>query len=288
MAVHRAGTLTGAARTLGLAQGTVSEQLRALEKTLGTQLFERRPRGVLPTPAADDLARQIAAPLDALGIAVAGITGELGHHQPQPPVRLGGPAEFLATQALPALASLINQQVRIHVSVGLADDLIERVHTGHLDLAICTFRPRGRRLRAEPLAEEHFVLVGAPQIATTLPTPVDATSLAGLPLISYAHDLPILRRYWRQVFSTRLDAQPVVVVPDLRAVASTVAAGAGITVLPRYLCCTYLDDGSLVELIETDDPPTNMSYLVYPPSSSSRPHADLVHDTLLRAGQAWR
>ncbi|MFC7512495.1 LysR substrate-binding domain-containing protein [Streptomyces thermocarboxydus] len=53
----------------------------------------------------------------------------------------------------------------------------------------------------------------------------------------------MLRRYWRHVFRTRLTARPAVVVPDLRGVRSSVVAGSGVTVLPRYLCERELEEG---------------------------------------------
>jgi DNA-binding transcriptional LysR family regulator len=70
LAVHREGSVTGAARRLALSQPTVTAQLQALEATLGRPLFVRQPRGVAPTPAADLLARPVARPLDHLaGVA---------------------------------------------------------------------------------------------------------------------------------------------------------------------------------------------------------------------------
>ncbi|GAA4238951.1 hypothetical protein GCM10022254_57020 [Actinomadura meridiana] len=47
----------------------------------------------------------------------------------------------------------------------------------------------------------------------------------------------------RRAFGTRLTRRPAVVVPDLRVALAAVTAGAGITVLPTYLCTTELDDG---------------------------------------------
>lgn len=66
LAVHRAGSFTAAARQLGLSQPTVTTQMRSLEEQLGRELFERQPRGVVPTSVADELAAEVAAPLDAL------------------------------------------------------------------------------------------------------------------------------------------------------------------------------------------------------------------------------
>lgn len=83
-----------------------------------------------------------------------------------------------------------------------------------------------------------------------------------MPLVAYAEDLPILRRYWRHVFRTRLTARPAVVVPDLRGVRSPVVAGSGVTVLPRYLCERELETGAFLALLSPEEPPINTSFLV--------------------------
>lgn len=77
LAVYRSGSFTGAARLLGLSQPTVTTQMRALERQTGRELFERLPRGVTPTPVADELAARVAAPLDELA-SVAGPTPPAG------------------------------------------------------------------------------------------------------------------------------------------------------------------------------------------------------------------
>ena len=51
-AVVGAGTLSGAARELGITQPTVGRQVDALEKSLGVSLFSRSPSGLQPTEAA--------------------------------------------------------------------------------------------------------------------------------------------------------------------------------------------------------------------------------------------
>ncbi|WP_443033897.1 LysR substrate-binding domain-containing protein [Streptomyces sp. AD681] len=66
-----------------------------------------------------------------------------------------------------------------------------------------------------------------------------------VPLVTYAEDLPILRRYWRTVFGKQLTTRAAVTVPNLYAVLSAVNAGAGVSVLPRSLCQEYLDSGRL-------------------------------------------
>ncbi|MFJ3222218.1 LysR family transcriptional regulator [Streptomyces sp. NPDC086783] len=289
LAVHRAGSFTGAARLLGLSQPTVTTQMRALEEQLGRELFERRPRGVVPTAVADELAAQVAAPLDAL--AAVAERGGPGADQTPEPVHLAGPAELLCTRAVPALAPLTDRGVRLRVSTGLTDELLDGLRGGRFDLVIATTRPRGRSLTSAPLGDEEFVLVASPAWAERIgPERVaaeGAAALHGVPLVSYAEDLPIARRYWRHVFGVRLSGQAAVTVPDLRGVRAAVAAGAGISVLPRYLCLEELASGALVALLSPEDPPINTAYLVRRPGAPDNPHVALVRERLLQAGRTW-
>ncbi|WP_017556081.1 LysR family transcriptional regulator [Nocardiopsis baichengensis] len=284
LAVYRAGSLTAGARLAGLSQPTATAQVKALETAMGRRLFERLPRGVAPTPVADDLAGRLAGPMDALE-AVAG--GASDAPAPVPPLHLGGPAEMLCTTGLPALAPLIGQGVRLRVATGLADDLLAGLRAGRLDLVVSSVRPRGRTLAAEPLADEDFVLVASPAWAERLdPGRLAAegpTALVGVPLVSYAEDLPILRRYWRHVFGERLTATPALTVPDLRGVAAAVAAGAGVSVLPRYLCTRELSSGALVALLEPEDPPINTGFLVQRAGAQTHPHLAPVRERLKAA-----
>ncbi|GGN48745.1 LysR family transcriptional regulator [Streptomyces albiflavescens] len=289
LTVHRSGSFTAAARLLSLSQPTVTTQMRSLEEQLGRELFERGPRGVAPTSVADELAAQVAAPLDAL--AAVADRGGFGADQPPDPVHVAGPAELLCTKALPALAPLTEQGVRLRISTGLTDDLLEGLRGGRFDLVIATTRPRGRTLTSVPLMDEEFVLVAsrawAKRIGPERVAAEGAAALHGVPLVTYAEDLPIARRYWRHVFGVRLTGQAAITVPDLRGVLAAVAAGAGITVLPRYLCLDALASGALVPLLSPEDPPINTGYLTQRPGGSENPHVALVRERLLQAGRAW-
>ncbi|MFJ9949441.1 LysR family transcriptional regulator [Kitasatospora sp. NPDC091207] len=287
LAVHRAGSFTAAAQVLGLSQPTVTTQIRALERQAGRELFERLPRGVAPTPVAEELAARIAGPLDALTAATgAGTRPEAGAE----PVHLAGPAELLSTLVLPALAPLVADGVRLRVTAGLTDHLLGELRAGRHDLVIATTRPRGRTLSAVPLGDEEFVLVAAPVWAERVRGRLAAEGPAALhevPLVAYAEDLPIVRRYWRHVFGRRLSCRAALTVPDLRGVVAAVAAGAGFAVVPRYLCADRLADGGLVLLHDPEDPPINTGYLVQRPGADLSGQSARVRDRLLVAARTW-
>ncbi|MFF5035981.1 LysR family transcriptional regulator [Nocardia salmonicida] len=291
LAVFRTGSLTAGAAQVGLSQPTVTTQIQALERHLGRPLFERLPRGVTPTAAGHELAARVSGPLEALEAVVSGAVTDRAA-PPEPPVLLGGPAEMLAAKVVPALAPLVADGVRLTVSTGITDDLLARLHSGALDLVFATTRPRGRTVLAEPLVDEEFLLVAAPEIADRIDTArlraEGPIALEGIPLVSYAADLPILRRYWRHVFETRLEAEPALIVGDLRAVLAAVVAGAGISVLPHYLCARERADGTLVTLLDPVDPPINTGFLARRVGAPSRPHVDLVRARLVEAARGWR
>jgi DNA-binding transcriptional LysR family regulator len=287
LAVYRTGSFTGAAQLLGLSQPTVTTQMRSLERQLGRELFERLPRGVAPTAVADDLAARIAPPLDEL----AAVTGPGPAPGTRPaPVHLAGPAELLCTRVLPALAPLVADGLRLRVTTGLTEPLLDELRAGRHDLVISTVRPRGRSLAAVPLMDEEFVLVAAPGWAERAMARLAAEGPAALhpvPLVTYADDLPIARRYWRHVFGRRLACPAAVTVPDLRGVLSAVVAGAGFTVLPRYLCLDELASGALVALHEPADPPINTGFLVQRPGTPGNPDVLRVRERLLATGRDW-
>ncbi|MFE6286545.1 LysR family transcriptional regulator [Streptomyces sp. NPDC057877] len=285
LAVYRAGSFTAAAPLLGLSQPTVTAQIRTLEQQTGQELFTRLPRGAEPTALAHELAARSAGPLDALASL------ESGHLSGQgAPVHLAGPSELLCTRALPALAPLVTAGVQLRVDTGLTEPLVEGLRAGRHDLVITTRRPRGRALPSAPLADEEYVLVAAPRWATRTEgmAPDSVCSvLKDIPLVTYAEDLPIVRRYWRLVLGKQLTTQAAVTVPNLYAVLSAVAAGSGYSVLPRSLCRDHLTAGTLTLLHDPDEPPLNTLFLVQRPGAEANPDVVRVRDTLRRSALTW-
>jgi DNA-binding transcriptional LysR family regulator len=277
LAVYRCGSVSAAAGLLGLAQPTVTAHVKTLEIDLGRPLFQRGPRGMTPTPAADHLAARIGPALDNLEQTVQ--HDLLGPDETfSRTVHLGGPAELVSARVLPSLAGLVGSGLRLRVNPGLPEQLLADLTAGGLDLVISTVRPRRRGLRVDALTDEEFALVAAPSWT--------AADIDRAPLIAYAENLPILRRYWRSVFDTRLTRTPAVVVPDLRGVLAIVIAGAGITVLPTYLCADELADGRVRRLHEPDIPPINTLFLAGR-DGPTHPAVAAVAGCLLRHAADW-
>ncbi|WP_086823861.1 LysR family transcriptional regulator [Streptomyces sp. NRRL B-24572] len=287
--VHRAGSFTRAAALLGLSQPAVTSQIRTLERQLGRPLFLRQARGVTPTTVGDELAHRAAPHLDALvEIAETGLAEESGVRT----LHLAGPPEFTALRALPALAPLVGQGLAVRASfLDDTEEILDGLAAGHHDLAIATVRPRGGLLVSIPLCDEEHVLVAAPRWAARLSPEVllgkGAVVLEHLPVVEVHESLPFVSRYWASVFETKPAAAATVIAPDLRAVRDVAASGAGLAVLPRYLCEEALERGHLVALLDPPVPPLRTYFLVARTGTLALPPLARAHEELLRAAGNW-
>jgi len=75
LAVAREGSLSGAARVLGITHSTVFRRIGAFEERLGVRLFERLPHGYALTPAGEEMrdsVSRIEEEIAALALKVAG------------------------------------------------------------------------------------------------------------------------------------------------------------------------------------------------------------------------
>ena len=107
LAVLREGSLSGAARRLGLTQPTVARHVAALERAIGTDLFLRSPRGLLPTETALEIApyaETLAATASALLRTASGRRGEVSGI-----VRISA-SEVVGVERLPVILTCLRQR----------------------------------------------------------------------------------------------------------------------------------------------------------------------------------
>lgn len=259
LAVYRSGTVSRAAEHLLLTQPAVSQHIAALEVAVGMPLFQRLPRRMVPTERGKALYQQIVAAMEQLEQVEQSFGARTS---PLPLVRMGAPAEFFYAEALPRLQPL---PIRLWVQHGLTETLLNACERGDLDIVFATQRSTMTGLEWEPLHTEEFVLIGngtMPPLAAEMPLGDVEQWLEAQRWVSYGAELPIIRRYWRQIFHHRPPIQPHLVVPDLRTVIEAVALGYGVSIVPRYLCQRGLSQATITLLWDAPEPVTNDAWLV--------------------------
>ena len=247
VAIYRAGSISGAAKLRHLTQPAVSQQLAALEALVGTSLFQRTPKGAIPTRRGQALYAQVFDALDRLERVSRSLRRSTTINE-QSTICLGAPPEYFYTFALERLRGVTFD---MHISFGEAKEQLTQLELGTLDAVISTAKPTQRTLQHRVLGQKQFVLVGPPAVA--LPAPDLSPAELGAWLnqqawVSYSVDLPITRRFWHQHLGTRFDARQRIVVPDLRAVLRAVELGYGLSILPEFLCQAALREGRIQEV----------------------------------------
>ena len=172
-------TVTEAANALGLAPSTVSEQIRALERSLGVSLFERQARGMTLTPAGTRLVGWARRLLGQAEQARREVTGD--HHV----VRLGALETIAATHLPGVLARLAERCPGLQVEVssdGSRDTLLAAVVAGDLAAALlldCDDELGGLGFAPPPAALDFADLGPVPLALVAAPD----HPLAGRPLV---------------------------------------------------------------------------------------------------------
>jgi len=172
---------TRAAGELKLTQTAVSRQIRALEDDLGVRLFERRNRAVFLTDAGADLAAAVAAGLERIAAAAAGLRGQPGQ------VVLSVELYLAVYWLMPRLSEFH----RVHPNVDLRVVAARRplaASRERFDLALqCSGRPSGPHPQVHAAAEEIFPVCSPAHLAGRA-GPLALDELEGERLLHFADE----------------------------------------------------------------------------------------------------
>lgn len=193
LAVARSGSFVASGKKLGLNHTTLARRLTTLERSLGTRLFDRSPRGVLATKAGLDLighAERIEDEVLAAGRSIEGQDVQLSGV-----VRLATPEAF-GNYFIAPRAHLLNA---VHPQIEL--ELAPESRTVNLskreaDIAIGLHRPDQGRMKASRLIDYRLGLFASETLLDRISPVDDVAALHGQPFISYIEemiDLPELR-----------------------------------------------------------------------------------------------
>jgi DNA-binding transcriptional LysR family regulator len=182
LAVARAGSLSGAARSLGVGHVTVGRRITLLEKRLGVTLLNRTPDGFATTSAGQAILRECAAMESAamdLERIVAGRDSLIAGS-----VRVTT-TEVLACQVVaPAIATLrqAHPGLQVDLIVGVRSlDIARR----DADVAVRLARPSAPDLICRKLGEMGFTLYASRRYLTRAGIPKHGQGLAGHDLITF-------------------------------------------------------------------------------------------------------
>jgi len=243
------GSFSAAAEALTYSQSAVSQQIAALEREAGTRLVERNGRGIRLTDAGRALVRRADAILVELAAADAELQAIAGLRGGR--VRVSTFASA-ATALLPAAVTAFraaHPAVQVELSlVEATEEAIGGLRTGRADLVLvarAAGEPPTDQVEAHRLLEDPMlaVLPGGHRLARRRTLRLD--DLAGEPWVlgggpGCSDRATILRACHAAGFEPRVTVD--FPTDDYNATQGMVAAGAGVTLLPRLALAVPRDD----------------------------------------------
>lgn len=169
-AVGRLGSLQAAADELGVSIGAVSQQVIKTEQQLGHQLFERQPKGMVPTPLGEDALPRLAEAFRLLSATVSSLQCRNDNV-----LTISVAPVFAARWLVPRLGDFTTRYPDISIRLDANPLIVDPTGTD-IDLCIRVGKGKWPGARAELLLPQWVFPVCTPALAATIREPADILS----------------------------------------------------------------------------------------------------------------
>ena len=231
-AVARAGSFTRAAEELGIGQPSLSQQIRALEKKIGTPLFERLGRSLRLTAfgeallePAQRILQQVAMAENSLANLREGVRGRL---------RVGVIPTILPYWIAPRIVDF--HKAFPEVDLQLVEDstprLVEQLQSGDLDIAVASLPVKNPDIICSELFREPLFLAVSKQHPLAGRPTVDLRAFADEPLLLLKEGHCLRDNVLMACTRARAELRSVFETNQLESIFQLIRAGFGVTLVP--------------------------------------------------------
>lgn len=258
------GSFRAAARALDISPSVVSHHISQLEQRLGVALLYRSTRKLAVT---EDGKRLLAEAQVMISAAEAGLNAVANRGD-----TLSGVLNVTipAVLALSAFTDRIARFAEAHPNVSLSldfSDLRRDVISGGVDVAIRMGWLQDSALKARKLGEVSRLLVGAASYVDAMPPPAQPEELREWRWLEFA---PVRRKpefLKAGGKSVQVRGPATISVNDAHAMHRLCRAGAGLSILPKYLVAEDLSSGAMVHVMPDWSAEPVGVFAVWPPNA---------------------
>lgn len=290
MRATSAGSLSAAARHLGMSPAMATKHVDALEAHLGVKLFHRSTRRLTLTEAGNrylEACQRILADIEETEAGIASqrveATGLL---------RLNVPLVFGIRYIAPLLFEFSRRHPAVKVELGLSDSQVDLIDGGW-DMAVRIGRLADSSLQARKLGDVPLVLCAAPAYLDARGVPRRVADLAQHNCLTYSLSTTTSAHEW--VFGRNGDIR-VKVEGDLlanngEALLAAAVRGQGLIYSPQFIAVDAVRRGELM-VLELDHPAMIIDgiYILYPPDRRPPAKVRVMIDYLVETfagAQPW-
>ncbi len=252
------GSVAGAAAHLGVGQPTVSEQLRALERTLRVSLFDRTPGGLKLTEAGR-VAYEHTAVMFRAGERLVEVLGHAPSDIPRT-LRVGLSASVARSITIDFLMPLLALDDCVPtITTGTSVELVRQLRGHELDLVLCESEPLAavrQGLEMAAVAEVKLVAVAPPAV-------VPAADWSDVKLIHYRPSSPHHAEVDAYLQARGLRPRLAAESDDALFLVEAAARGGYLAFVPHALARDAISSGRLRTLARMDSP-SGTVFALYP------------------------
>lgn len=293
VAVMETGSLSGAARRLGVAVSAVSRRMDELEARLGASLARRSTRGFSPSAIGAAYYEAALKLLGDLSEADAAARGEQAARAG--PLRIAAPMSFGQRHLAPLFADLAAEAEALRLDIDFSDRRVDVIGEGY-DLAIRIGRLGESTLKARKLCDIDHRVVASPGYWAQAGAPQRPEDLRRCRILAYQGAMA--GPSWSYVDPSgragAVSVTPCYAANNGDVLITAALRGLGVALQPTFIMGEALASGALVPAMTDYVFAPMAAYLVFPPDRAVTARARFVMDRLISAfsgpapWDAWR
>ncbi len=243
--IERRGSISAAAKAIGIGQPTASGHLRVLEGAAGQRLVERNGRGSRLTEAGRVLATHASQALAALRTADEELHALAGLEAGT--IHIGAsttPGVYLLPETLGCFRR-DHPNVAVEVEIASTGEIVERLLAGRIQLALVGETEADERVRLEPFLSDEIVGVAKPGLLRARDGKVQPAALAEQTLLVREEGSSTRRVGERALAEAGVRPAAVWELDSSEAIKRAAREGLGVAFLSRYAVAEEVERGEL-------------------------------------------
>lgn len=263
LSVTERGSISGAAKELGLPKSTVSRRLARLEEKLGVTLIQRTTRKLSLTYEGLIYRDRVALALESLEEAHEAAREK--QETPRGTVRVTAPADLALSRLVPLVAEYTRRYPEARVELLLTERIVDLVGEG-VDLALrAVDRLEDSSLVARPLGWVELIFVATPCYLERSGRPTSPAELSAHPfLLRSASQGRGTIQVQGAEGTSRHEVQVIVSAGDFTFLHRAILQGIGIGILPLGTAQPDLEAGRLERVLPHHSASSGRVFLVHP------------------------
>lgn len=259
--VVQKGSFTEAAKALGMPKSTVSMKVTSLEKRLGISLIKRSTRKLQVSQAGQAFFLRATKGLEEVVAAENAIRAET--LEPQGRLRISAPVDIGNSVLAGLMTAYQKKYPKVQIEILLSSRRVDFLEED-VDLAIRAGELRDSSLIAKKIGEVEFRIFASPKYLAKNKAPASFKDVIDHKCIMIDAISP---DEWKLQCNSRPVTIPLpgkTVVNDIGLALDLALHGAGIALLPSYLCAPYVKSGALVAILKDCRTRLSPIHFVYP------------------------